>query len=90
MSQVPQARIVHNGKIATLTKARKQHACIECGDLIPPPMRYYTVVRGGGGLGWLKFPDRVCIPCVGRHMGLPSEPDKPAGSEIQGKGGASF
>jgi len=68
MSVVLEARLYKHGYIATLTKARKAHFCLECGDLIPPPMQYYTVTIGGGGLGSTKFPDRVCTRCIDDHM----------------------
>ena len=68
MSAVLEARIYKHGYIATLTKARKAHVCLGCGGSILPPMHYYAVVRGGGGLGWEKWPDRVCTECVDEHM----------------------
>lgn len=56
------------GRIATLTKARKYHHCAECQGCIPPRTYYYSVVVGGGGLCSLKFPDRVHTHCLDKHF----------------------
>ena len=61
--------IRRNGRIATLTLARKTFACAECTLPIPRRTRYYSVVLGGSGLGSIKFPDRIHIECVNKHLG---------------------
>ena len=61
-------RLVEKGYIATLHKARKRHKCHACGYPIEPGNYYYSVVKGGGGLGWLKFPDRVHTDCLEDYL----------------------
>lgn len=45
-----------------MRRARKRYVCRACGQMIEPGdhhwCRYY-----GGGLGALKFPDRLCLRC---------------------------
>jgi len=60
--------IRRNGYIATLRRARKDHHCSICGFLIEPGQEYYEVVAGGGGLGWLKFPDRCHVGCLNQYL----------------------
>ena len=57
-------RIVSNGRIAELLKARKGYECKECGLSIEPREYYYSVTWAGSGLGSIKFPDRVHMGCV--------------------------
>ena len=59
--------IVMNGKRAELTRARKTYKCDECGWPIVPHSDYYRVIIGGG-LGAIKFPDRVHVRCVEKYM----------------------
>ena len=61
--------IRRKGYVATLRKARKGFKCCSCGFPIGPMTDYYEVVAGGGGLGWLKFPDRVHPECLERYLG---------------------
>lgn len=56
------------GRIATLTKARKYHHCAECQGCIPPRSYYYSVVFGGSGLGGIKFPERCHIDCLEKYF----------------------
>jgi hypothetical protein len=49
--------------IATLTTARKPHACQACGDMIYPGDKYISETISGGGLGSIKFPDRYHLAC---------------------------
>ena len=56
------------GYIATLRRARTGKKCSECGRPIEPGQHYYEVVAGGGGLGWLKFPDRCHIGCLNQYL----------------------
>jgi len=58
-----------NGYIATLRKARTGKKCAACGFPIESGQEYYVVVRGGGGLGWLKFPDHVHPECLDAYLG---------------------
>lgn len=64
-------RIYNQGKIASLVrKARKNHICCECKELIEAVKPYYAVTYGGAGLGNLKFPKRAhpgkCVlTCMG-------------------------
>jgi hypothetical protein len=60
--------IRRNGYIATLRQARKRHKCSGCGFLIEPGQEYYKVVAGGGGLGWIKFPDRCHPACLEDYL----------------------
>jgi len=55
---------MEKGYIATPHKARKRHSCRVCGYPIELGSHYYSLVKGGGGLGWLKFPDRVHTNCL--------------------------
>ncbi|MBA7567482.1 hypothetical protein ES708_09194 [subsurface metagenome] len=57
------------GRIATLTKARKHHRCAECPEWIKPQSHYYSVVAGGSGLGGIKFPSRVHPGCLELYFG---------------------
>ncbi|MDD5510056.1 MAG: hypothetical protein PHI12_04520 [Dehalococcoidales bacterium] len=61
-------RIRRNGYIATPRKARTAKKCSECALTIEPGSYYYEVVAGGGGLRWLKFPDRCHIDCLNRYL----------------------
>lgn len=45
--------------VFTLRRARKQHTCRVCPRPITPGESYYEVTIAGGGLGSLKFPDRI-------------------------------
>jgi len=56
--------IRRNGYIATLRRARKRHICRECRQPIEPGQEYYEVIRGGGGLGWHKYPKRCHLACL--------------------------
>lgn len=51
-------------RVATLRKARKSHLCQQCHGLILAGSNYYALTIGGGGLGSLKFPDRVHECCL--------------------------
>ena len=61
-------RITINGKVAELVTARKTYKCDECGYPIVPHSDYYTVTIGGGGLGSIKFPDRVHVRCIEEYL----------------------
>ena len=57
-----------NGYIATPRRARKEHKCSGCGYPIGPKQEYYEIVKGGGGLGWLKFPERCHFDCASEFL----------------------
>jgi hypothetical protein len=60
--------IRRNGYIATLRKARTGKKCSSCGFPIEPGQEHYEIVAGGGGLGWIKFPDRCHPECLERDL----------------------
>lgn len=55
-------------KVVTLRKARKIHRCSQCRELIDKGEKYCEVVFGGGGLGSLKFPERVHSSCLSNYL----------------------
>jgi len=57
-------RIVSNGRIAELHKARKCFKCAECEQPIEPREYYYSITWAGSGLGSINFPDRAHMGCV--------------------------
>ena len=61
-------RVIKNGFVATLRKARRCHQCQVGEQPIEAGEDYYSIVKGGGGLGWLKFPDRCHIDCLDRYF----------------------
>jgi hypothetical protein len=60
--------IRRNGYIATLRRARKGHICRACRQPIQPGQEYYEVTRGGGGLGWLKYPSKCHSDCLEDYL----------------------
>lgn len=48
-----------NGRIYELRWARKAHSCYMCHENIDKGEMYCNVTIAGGGLGSIKFPDRV-------------------------------
>ena len=60
-------RIVHDHGNAELTTARKHHRCCVCQEYILPKSRYYAIFVGGGGLGSIKFPERVHTACLEQY-----------------------
>ena len=67
---IPEVKI--RGRVLTIRTARKWHKCSECGLPIFPQEQYYQVTIGGGGLGSLKFPDRVHQNCIENYGGKTS------------------
>ena len=61
VSPAPALVVFGEGRIATLTTARKHHRCCVGGEYILPKTKYYSIVLGGSGLGSLKFPERCCV-----------------------------
>jgi hypothetical protein len=57
------------GNIITMVKGRRGYKCCACGMPIKPGEMHYTIVQGGGGLGWLKFPDRCHPECLDNYLG---------------------
>jgi hypothetical protein len=60
--------IRRSGYIATLRRARRGHKCSICGLPIEPGQEYYEMVKGGGGLGWRKFPNRSHLHCLEEYF----------------------
>lgn len=60
----PATKIIRNGYIAELRKARKSFTCSQGHKEIEKGTLYYSVTIGGGGLGSLKYPDRVHLDCL--------------------------
>lgn len=54
--------------IVTLRKARKEHTCSQCQELIAKGEEYCEVVFGGSGLGGLKFPTRLHMDCLEDYL----------------------
>lgn len=65
----PAARIVRNGRIAELTKARKDFVSRCCGLMIEKGSSYYSVTYAGAGLGSIKYPQRCHINCIDKFLG---------------------
>lgn len=60
----PARQIFRNGYIAELRRARKSFTCSQCIEEIEKGTLYYSVTKGGGGLGSLKYPDRIHTDCL--------------------------
>jgi hypothetical protein len=45
-------------------RARKEHDCKMGDGTIAPGEEYWEMSIGGGGLGAIKFPDRVHLRCA--------------------------
>jgi hypothetical protein len=45
-------------------RARKEHPCKMGDGIIAPGEEYWEMTIGGGGLGSIKFPDRVHLTCA--------------------------
>jgi len=57
-------RIISNGHIATLTKARKLHRCKKCLGWIERGELYCAVIIAGSGVDGMKDADRVHVECL--------------------------
>jgi len=57
METPPEIR--REGRIAILRHSRKYHRCAVSQEYINRGSLYYAVTIGGGGLGSIKFPERV-------------------------------
>jgi hypothetical protein len=53
-----------DGFIVDRQIARKYHDCAFCNFMIDPREEYFSIIKGGGGLGWIKYPDRVHLHCL--------------------------
>lgn len=60
--------VIECGYVATPVKARREFACTECKGAIQVGDAHYSVVIAGGGLGSLKFPDRVHQDCLEKYL----------------------
>lgn len=56
--------------VYTKRRARKYHRCEVCKGDIDPGMQYYAATIGGGGLGSLKFPDRIHLNCKDAYISM--------------------
>ena len=61
-------KVIKDGYIADLRLSRKYYDCVICKKIIGLGEKHYTVVVAGGGLGSLKFPDRVHIDCLETYL----------------------
>jgi len=61
-------RIIRNGRIAELHRARKQYICLQSGLPIEPGEYYYSITYAGAGLGGLKFPDHIHVNCIEKYL----------------------
>jgi hypothetical protein len=41
---------------------------VSAGKLIEQGERYYSVILGGGGLGWIKRPDRILLDEIDQYL----------------------
>ncbi len=71
-------QIFRGGYICDLRQGQKDHTCVVCKKLIPHDEYYYSIIKGGGGLSWLKQPDRVHAACLDRY----SFDDEPSGKVV--------
>lgn len=55
------------GRTATLRKARKDHRCSACPEIILKREHYWSIVLNGSGLGSIKFPDRIHLKCLSKY-----------------------
>lgn len=63
--------ISNKGRVATLIeKPRLPFICSECSQPLPAGDPHYSVTIGGGGLGSVKFPERVHVDCIYQHLGF--------------------
>ena len=60
--------IRRSGYIFTPRTARKNFTSCISGKPIQQETPYYTVILGGGGLGWIKRPDRILIEEIGQYI----------------------
>jgi hypothetical protein len=60
--------IYKGGYIFTLRKGTKDFTSAVSGESIAKGTQYYSVTRGGGGLGWLKFPDRINLNEIDAYL----------------------
>ncbi|MCJ7743102.1 MAG: hypothetical protein MUO99_00875 [Dehalococcoidales bacterium] len=57
------------GKILTMVKGRKRHKCCVCPMPIEAGETHCAIIQGGGGLGWIKYPDRIHLDCIDNYFG---------------------
>lgn len=62
------ASIATNGYIFTLRRARKEFTCCVCQRSILLGDSYYEATLAGGGLGSLKFPERIHASEIGEFI----------------------
>jgi hypothetical protein len=65
----------YDGRIARLVKhPSRQHFCRECHEVIGTGEPHYTATWGGAGLRNIKFPSRLHVVCLPRHLGITMSP----------------
>lgn len=59
--------------VYTTRRARVKHTCKMGDGLISPGEHYLEATIGGGGLGSLKFPDRIHLNCKDAYISMKEE-----------------
>jgi len=59
---------IEKGYIATPHKQGKDTDVVSVATLFEPGSHYYSLVKSGSGLGWLKFPDPVRTDCLEDYL----------------------
>jgi len=62
------AEIKRSGYIFTPRTARRAFTSCVSGKPIEQGTGYYSVILGGGGLGWIRKPDRILLTEVDQYV----------------------
>jgi hypothetical protein len=62
-------------------RARKEHTCKMGDGTIARGEEYWEMTIGGGGLGSIKFPDRVHLACGKAYL---DRKESPRGNQVSG------
>jgi len=62
------AEIKRSGYIFTPRTARRAFTSCVSGEPIERETKYFTVILGGGGLGWIRKPDRILLTEVDQYI----------------------
>ena len=68
MTNTVSVKVLAKGYICDLRHARKEHTCSVSGLTILPGEYYFECTVGGGGLGSIKFPDRVKFDFITKYI----------------------